>query len=383
MSTSISWAPVQAFTLNSSRPLRSNINICTSGRALLLVPKRPSNGECEIYKSDDNGNTWTLANQLTTGTNLIQAELATTKPNLAVLYAYDTANTQGRIYVSSDEGENFSHVASISNASSPYNYAAIAAFSTGIRRAEIAFGGTFSSASGENANNILISDDNCATWTNQNPIAPRADAFFCSCLRSLGSGKMLAGLFGSNEHFPSGEDVPMLYRSTDYGETWTPTAVTFLAEFDITSSINGLAALDANVCIALGNQNPSTAGTPFYAWRSSNGGSTWTRYATTDWSDMPSSRPYHSFGPIQRITGQCALAGLAPVAGSGSLPWRITTDAGLTWNTASAPSPGSLGANPISRGTMAVTKNGAVLMGLESGTFPNFTLTLYKGTIVC
>ena len=187
------------------------------------------------YKSTDTGATWT---QLSTPNNTLAWTSIKCNYNGTIVFA---AQTNGSLYLSGDGGTSWTQ----QSGAGVRNWAALYLSDDGqVLVATV------------NSGNIWVSVNGGGFWT------PRATSRLWQVLTGTSDGGLLLAAASS-----PGPGVASLYRSTDYGTTWTATAASQVTN----ASIAGLAcSINGNKLMVSGLANSI----PF-VYRSQNGGTTW------------------------------------------------------------------------------------------------------------
>jgi hypothetical protein len=220
--------------------------------ALIYSPVRGGAHGGPIYTSTDSGATWSLTSAPSNQWSCVASSADGCK--LVACAAYNSSNTYsntvwGSIYVSTNSGSDWTVT------SAPTNIWNCVASSADGTRLVAACGGIFPA----NAGGIFISTDSGATWTSNSISAdfPAGDSPDWICVASSADGATLMGMRGLR--FYNASNVPRVYASTNFGDTWTSK--------DLPTGSSGFVAVSADGSRLLASKD--------YFYISTNGGATW------------------------------------------------------------------------------------------------------------
>ncbi len=174
-------------------------------------------------------------------------------------------------YVSTDSGNTWSSTGVTFDASTPTNTFLNSVSCVGTTCTAV--GGYFNN-SNLNQPYSFYSTNSGSTWT-ASPITSASgqaqEALFA--VDCVGTDCVAAGAsFDSN----GDSQLPLVYTSDDYGQTWTIASLPALLDYQIQAGLDGVTCVGSNTCIAVGNYYDSLGNIYPLAYTSQDQGSSWT-----------------------------------------------------------------------------------------------------------
>ena len=249
-----------ARTFHSSVAVRDGSIVLMGGRG------DDNNNLNDVWQSTDNGVTWTLMNDSAGWTaRAYPSSVAMPDGSIVLMGGYD-GSSKNDVWRSTDNGKIWTEMNASPGWTARYGQSSVAMPDGSI----VLMGGE---SSGSYRNDVWRSTDNGATWTRVNASAGWAERRDHSSVAMPDSSIVLTGGYDINDHRMN--DV---WRSTDYGATWTE--VNASAEWTGRVYHSTVALPDGSIVLIGGS-----GGTGRDVWRSTDNGAIWTLVnASAGWS---------------------------------------------------------------------------------------------------
>lgn len=353
------------FDFGGSGEQVTNVTQVTSGRLLALVcaPDLPS--PLKVYKSDNNGVTWSLLSTINgdfLGTPGVLNNLPTNLAIIAVADPTDGAQGALKFFRSTDAGANWTMVQKFNGFRpffDPQNYA----FGAGTyQRGKLLALCSLMQPSSITPLQLFSSADAGVTWTADYFIYGTETSYPLGTPLMLDSGKWIIGS-GTEFLLDSTRLWSMTVKiTTDYGLTWTKSDVIEEHDSDWDPNIFSLCAFDDDKIVAAGAARLNGEDSYPPLWRSTDGGTTWTHIAATDVTDWCTDDQNAIIFHVKRLTRDCAIFGSNGLRNGDNVPVILSNDQGATWDIVPTVASGSISAGSVAGARMVTARNGAVIV---------------------
>jgi hypothetical protein len=387
MAPSIEFAKITTATVEFDAPAHRQFAVLADSSIITAVATGASPRHIQIWRSRDNGLTWTVIHDDTTTTNGYPGPILHWPGGIIAACYCDAADFVSpsfagvvRIKRSTDNGASWSTVATFT----PGNLAAhinnLAYDGVTFTKSGGIIVGFFTQQSGSTTKDYWRTTDKGATWSGPSRLNNNARAHTYTLSITNASGKVIAGQGSDTNAAFTTIVAPTVRTSTDHGATWSNGGtIPNLNGNNANYEFGHFAAFDANTIIIGGSCGGITAGGNAPLWRTTDAGATWALVAASNINNFSPSNNFPIINAVCRLTENVGLLAYSPRQGSDPVPWRLTHDAGATFPI-SATATSTVNATQGSQSSaFCKTPDGHVLCWYTSTSGKE----LWRGTITC
>ena len=387
MSATIAWTEVDTRSLAESLNLQRDANRLTNGDLILTTPGLVNDSTISNLASTDGGLTWNIRSSISAPNTVIACRALHIPPNtLVIAYTY-SASGGTQFARSTDAGGTWSNTQFITDPGTGITAAASPQAFAGYSHGEAIATGNFMGVSTNQNAQVIKSTGQGSSWGSGAVIANRPNAIGGRGIINTSGGIWFAGVAGADRLFAPPVNLPLIYKSTDAGASWSPVGATVPLQLanilNLQPSIEIFMAFTDQILIGAGGRQNVITGDGVFLYRSTNGGSSWTHMSPSDVSGLSGSNPQVVFLQGRRITASWAIIGFGGSTAQTQPPWRHTSDAGLTWNNTGESGIPSYPNTAQIKARFLITDGPAIIAFVKNTTGSPSTLRIARGIITC
>lgn len=354
---------------------------CTDGSLLFGFCTDSDPGVTNWYRSTDGGSTWSPYSTTTGSNNFDQSWPSHTPNNRIVFPRNDYYFTQTDLMLSDNGGSSWASAAHFESGGEPTARSVWSVATVAYDKGKYIAGGQFAPSTDGPAHYLAKSTDNGETWSSYTGFSAADEGSYCSALCNVGDGLMFAAF----RKWDSGHGRAEIYKSTDYGDTWTLTGSLPMPSGSDGSAIADITALSDTDLVAVGTGADATSTARSYVFYSHDAGDTWHRVAESDISIWePASEGFQGVWFAKRLTRDAVIISVENYAGTAKPLWVISQDRGETYELEPSFPAGAWPAYGACQGAASMSPDGTLyLPAWTSDDFSVIYQEVYRMRLTC